>query len=209
TELYHHSSTPDTVYETGVAATAINDEFGYWKKELLKSSPSAHAIIHDKIVVIDPLSATECVVITGSHNDGYKASYADQQNLRILRGNGPLARAYATHVMDIYDHYRWRYIVQKEKQHAWTGLQTTPTWQDKYFQPGNAACQEIQFWLSASADSAQPTLESPNSDLVPGETESDSVGPLQVPVHRSPAAHPTTHKRRTNGESRHRGKTND
>lgn len=35
-----------------VAAAAVNDQFGYWEKELLKSGPSAHAIIHDKIVVI-------------------------------------------------------------------------------------------------------------------------------------------------------------
>jgi len=150
TELYHRSAShePDIVYETGVAATAINDEFAYWKKELLRSSPQAHAIIHDKIVVIDPMSEANCVVITGSHNDGYKASYANDENLIILRGNPALAHAYATHVMDVYDHYRWRYMVQSEKQHAWTGLKTTPQWQDKYFQPGSMAYQELEFWFS-------------------------------------------------------------
>jgi phosphatidylserine/phosphatidylglycerophosphate/cardiolipin synthase-like enzyme len=153
TELYHRSATgdPDLVDETGVAATEIKDEFGYWKKELLKSSPGAHAIIHDKIVVIDPMSKSDCVVITGSHNQGYKASYCNDENLLIIRGNQPLALSYTTHVMDVYDHYRWRFWVQKAGDKAWTGLQTTPDWQDKYFQPANMAYQELEFWMSAPA----------------------------------------------------------
>jgi phosphatidylserine/phosphatidylglycerophosphate/cardiolipin synthase-like enzyme len=161
TELYHRSATgdPDVVNETGVAATAINDEFAYWQKELLKSGPSAHAIIHDKIVVIDPMSETDCVVITGSHNQGYKASYANDENLLIVRGNRPLALSYTTHVMDVYDHYRWRFMVQKQQQHAWTGLQTTPHWQDKYFQPGNTAYQELEFWLSPPAPPQLTSVE--------------------------------------------------
>jgi phosphatidylserine/phosphatidylglycerophosphate/cardiolipin synthase-like enzyme len=43
------------------------------------------AIIHDKIVVIDPF-AENCVVITGSHNLGYKASYANDENMLIIKG---------------------------------------------------------------------------------------------------------------------------
>ncbi len=65
------------------------------------------AIIHDKIVVIDPLS-DDCVVVTGSHNLGLKASYENDENLVIVRGNRKLAEAYAVHVLDVYDHYKWR-----------------------------------------------------------------------------------------------------
>lgn len=156
TGLYHRSTTgePDLVDETGVAATEIKDEFGYWKRELLKSSPGAHAIIHDKIVVIDPLS-DDCVVIFGSHNQGYKASYCNDENLLIVRGNKELARAYTTHVMDVYDHYRWRYLVQQQKDNAWTGLQTTPAWQDRYFQPSSMSYQELNFWLGEAVESAK------------------------------------------------------
>jgi phosphatidylserine/phosphatidylglycerophosphate/cardiolipin synthase-like enzyme len=151
TELYHRSTNgkPDIVNETGVAATAINDQFAYWKKELLKAGPGAHAIIHDKIIVIDPLEPNDCVVVTGSHNQGYKASYCNDENLLILRGNQPLALAYTTHVMDVYDHYRWRYMVEQQGDKAWTGLETTPSWQDKYFQTGNMSRQELDFWMSA------------------------------------------------------------
>ena len=164
TELYHRGTdSPNTVYESGAAATAVNDQFGYWKKELLKSSPAAHAIIHDKIVVIDPLSDTDCVVVMGSHNQGYKASYANDENLVIFRGNGPLARAYATHVMDVYDHYRWRYRIQTEKTHAWTGLQTTPDWQNTYFDKTSDGYRELCFWVGTPA----PAVTAPAAAKTP------------------------------------------
>lgn len=211
TELYHRSAQgdPDTVYETGVAATAINDEFAYWRKELLKSSPQAHAIIHDKIVVIDPLSATDCVVITGSHNQGYKASYCNDENLLILRGNQSLALAYTTHVMDVYDHYRWRYMIQQQKQHAWTGLQTSAQWQDKYFEPGNMAYLELLFWMAGSvASSTRPAASIPVPAGPPTHAthhpSSQPVGPLRLPVNNTPAVHAHKPKRRTNGERRPR-----
>jgi len=76
---------------------------------------------HDNIVVV---LSDSCWVVTGSHNLGCKASYENDQNLLILRGNRGLAEAYATHVMDIYGHYRWRYTVQKHGIHAGSGLET-------------------------------------------------------------------------------------
>ncbi|TMQ29231.1 MAG: hypothetical protein E6K70_26015 [Planctomycetota bacterium] len=151
TELYHRSATetPDVVNDTAaVAASAVPDTFAYWHKELLKSSPSAHAIIHDKVIVIDPFS-DKAVVITGSHNLGFKASYANDENMIIVRGHQDLAAAYTTHVTDVYDHYRWRYWLQQSGTKAWTGLVTTDAWQDGYFGSGSAAAKEIDFWQSA------------------------------------------------------------
>jgi phosphatidylserine/phosphatidylglycerophosphate/cardiolipin synthase-like enzyme len=122
----------DTVI-TGVGA--VPDDFGYWEKELLKLG---HAAIHDKVMVIDPFSPS-CVVITGSHNLGYKASFSNDENMLIIRGNRPIAEAFATHVLDIVNHYRWRYKLQelwrkKQLDKAWQDLDETDKWQDKYFQ---------------------------------------------------------------------------
>jgi len=136
-----------------VAAAAIDDQFGYWEKELLKSGPSAHAIIHDKIVVIDPFSEN-CAVITGSHNLGYRASYNNDENMLIIRGDRKLAEAYATHVMDIYDHYRWRFMLQQKHAAAWNGLATDDSWQDKYFYSESASARELKFWMGAGGASA-------------------------------------------------------
>lgn len=100
-------------FDTGnvhiVRATALDqhDIAGNFEREVLKSSPTAHAIIHDKIVVVDPLSP-EGFVVTGSHNLGIKASYENDENLLILWNNPSLVRAYAVHVLDLWDHYRFR-----------------------------------------------------------------------------------------------------
>lgn len=146
--LFQHGEEPQ------VAAAAVPDDpIGSMQKELLKT-PGAHAIIHDKIVVIDPRSA-HCKVITGSHNLGYKASYANDENLLIVEGHRRLAEAYATHLIDIYDHYRWRWRVHGHQghgggaghdSHKGAGLSDSANWQNDYF--GDARTEaERNFWL--------------------------------------------------------------
>ena len=148
TNLFHYGiKDPDTV----VAASAVNDQFAYWQKELLKTN-GAHAIIHDKIVVIDPFSP-DCVVIAGSHNLGFKASYCNDENFVIIKGHQLLAAAYATHILDVYDHYRWRYTLEQSPgdRSAFFGLAEDDTWQSKYF---NASTTPMQrFW---QADTVPP-----------------------------------------------------
>jgi phosphatidylserine/phosphatidylglycerophosphate/cardiolipin synthase-like enzyme len=121
----------------------VDDQFTFWRKELLKSSPEAHAIIHDKILVIDPMSR-DCVVVTGSHNLGYRASYNNDENLLIVKGHRSLAEAYAVHVMNVYDHYRWRWLLQEHGRGAYAELKrTAAAWQGKYFAQ---ARQDVAFW---------------------------------------------------------------
>src|SRR5262249_13824982 len=103
------SSKPDFRAVPAGAITA-NDAFGAWEAELAKYG---FAIIHNKIVVIDPFS-DNCTVITGSHNLGFRASHNNDENMLIIRGHKGLAQAYACHVLDLYDHYAWRFLL---KQH--------------------------------------------------------------------------------------------
>jgi len=88
-----------------IRAAAVRIPFGNLRPELLTAG---HAIIHDKIIVIDPLDEESCTVITGSHNLGYKASYCNDENLLIITGNRDLAISYAVHVIDLYEHYLMR-----------------------------------------------------------------------------------------------------
>jgi len=149
TLLFHRSASPgESVESEVVAATAVHDQFSFWQRELLKLSPCSHGIIHDNIIVVDPFS-DDCVVITGSHNLGYRASYNNDENLVILQGNSVLARAYAAHVMDVYDHFRFRYMVQQHKQDAFTALETDDKWQDKYFDSNEELQNEMKFWDNA------------------------------------------------------------
>ncbi|WSH04962.1 hypothetical protein U8P71_34620 (plasmid) [Rhizobium ruizarguesonis] len=94
-----------------VRATALTDKeigraVGDFKND--ETLTLGRAIIHDKVLVIDPMDPESCVVAFGSHNLGYKASYSNDENLFIVEGHAALAQAYATHVLDVYDHYRFR-----------------------------------------------------------------------------------------------------
>ena len=125
---------------TGVAA--IPGKFSYWEKELLKLG---FATIHDKILVIDPFGDNP-VVITGSHNLGYKASYTNDENMLVIQNNPVIAKAYAAHVLDVVNHFKWRYKLQsmigkeknEEKQRkilekAWHDLSEKADWMNYYY----------------------------------------------------------------------------
>lgn len=61
--------TPEREDPRVIAATALDRSKlpPGWKPELLQAG---FAIIHDKIVVIDPFDDENCTVVTGSHNLG-------------------------------------------------------------------------------------------------------------------------------------------
>lgn len=136
-----------------------DDAFGQWEAEL---NQAGHAVIHDKIVVVDPFSDT-CVVITGSHNLGYRASYNNDENLAIIRNHRAVAEAYAAHCLDVYDHYAWRYWLSTQNEKAWHFLSTDDSWQDSYFSADNQVkSAELNFWLGATP--AADALPTPNED---------------------------------------------
>jgi phosphatidylserine/phosphatidylglycerophosphate/cardiolipin synthase-like enzyme len=143
-----------------ISARGVEDNVGLWENEL---NSAGHAVIHDKILVVDPFS-DNCIVVTGSHNLGYAASYNNDENMVIIRGHRAIAEAYAAHVLDIYDHYAWRYWLQQKKyDEAWTFLTPSDTWQNAYFDAQNKVkSAELNFWLSASSSTdALPTPIAP------------------------------------------------
>jgi phosphatidylserine/phosphatidylglycerophosphate/cardiolipin synthase-like enzyme len=110
------ASSPHVFVDGGVSvvrATALTDkeigkplgDFQFDEKLTV-----GRAIIHDKILVLDPTDPVNCTVAFGSHNLGYRASYSNDENLVIVRGHRPLALAYAAHVLDVFDHYRFRAV---------------------------------------------------------------------------------------------------
>jgi phosphatidylserine/phosphatidylglycerophosphate/cardiolipin synthase-like enzyme len=131
-DLYHRSSKadgtvrgvfnpPDAALTSGSVASVagIFATFAAWEAEIYKMG---HAVIHDKIVVIDPFT-DDSVVVTGSHNLGFKASYANDENMVIIRNNRPVAEAYAAHILDVYEHYRWRWKLQQPIRDEFAKLQ--------------------------------------------------------------------------------------
>ncbi len=126
-----HAFKPDRY--TVVQPQGESGELGPWIAEVTRSdflTQVGHAIVHSKILLIDPLS-NDPVVVTGSHNFSGAASTKNDENLVIVRGHKALARAYAAHVMSVYQHYRYRsYIREMEAQGKtpWSYLDDDDQW---------------------------------------------------------------------------------
>jgi len=122
---------------TIVRASRIEDRdlLGEFGQEQLTARGAIGAIIHDKLIVIDPLS-DDCCVILGSHNLGYKASYSNDENMVIVSGDRALAEAYAVHILNVYDHYRFRAIESQLRRKGKSGkdvkLEIVESWQNSY-----------------------------------------------------------------------------
>lgn len=142
-------------------------------------------------MVVDPFS-DNCVVITGSHNLGYTASYNNDENMAIIRSHRAIAEAYAAHCLDVYDHYAWRYWLNDDKDKAWHFLSADDSWQDGYFSADNQVkSAELGFWLGSTpaADAlptpndtasvrTRPALQAATGGIAP------AVGPHSVVTHR-------------------------
>jgi phosphatidylserine/phosphatidylglycerophosphate/cardiolipin synthase-like enzyme len=156
------TASPVTLYRSGAAPRQlghdvlvphnIKTQFHAWEKELLGASM---VNIHSKVIVLDPFGEHP-VVMTGSHNLGFKASSANDDNLAIIQGNAPLAAAYAINIIAIFGTYRWNSYVEADRADpgVWHGLQDNDQWQSGYLKGDDLA--EIEFWL-ANNSASKPT----------------------------------------------------
>jgi phosphatidylserine/phosphatidylglycerophosphate/cardiolipin synthase-like enzyme len=63
-----------------------------------------HAIIHSKVLVVDPFT-DDPTVVTGSHNFSLSASEENDENFMVIRGDRVLAEAYGVNVQSAWRHY--------------------------------------------------------------------------------------------------------
>jgi PLD-like domain len=156
-----------------------HDVFGAWEAELAKFG---FAIIHNKIVVIDPFS-DDCVVVTGSHNLGFRASHNNDENMVIVRGHRGLAEAYACHVLDLYDHYAWRFLLNKQPDVFGQPLEADDKWQERYIQGPDIKSPELRFWLAAAGGTVASASPKP-----PAKPVAKPKAPSKPPATPSPAS---------------------
>jgi hypothetical protein len=135
-----------------VLPAAIDTATSWFVRELRKLR-QAFAMVHSKVVLIDPLSENP-VLITGSHNLGIKASDTNDENLLIIRDAPGLASAYATNIMAVYNQYRWRFNrVHRVSSTSWDGLKDNEYWQPwlwddpKLADIKAAKLREMDFWV--------------------------------------------------------------
>ncbi len=160
----------------------IKQEFFNWEQELLRAGI---VNIHSKVIVLDPFGQNP-VVMTGSHNLGFKASSKNDDNLIIIEGNGRLAAAYAVNIIAIFQTYRWNSYVEAHRKDpkVWHGLEDDDTWQASYLTGNDLA--EIEFWLG-------------EEEAASAQTSTPVVAPGPASVDRKPGACPTgpAHRART------------
>ncbi len=143
--------------------------------------------MHSKVIVIDPFGENP-VVMTGSHNLGFKASSKNDDNLVIIEGNAPLAAAYAVNIIATFQTYRWNSYVEAHRQDpkVWHGLQDTDNWQQGYLQVGSDHLAELQFWMGKDeAALAQPVA----AQAVAAGAGTESSASVQTLTQGGRAAH--------------------
>jgi hypothetical protein len=138
-------------FELKVVEPEGAEDLAGWANEVMrddfimgKGGVIGHAIIHSKVIIIDPL--TNPVVITGSHNYSNTASSKNDENMLIIKGNKSLAERYCVNIMSSYQHYRWRSYLKecKEKNISpWQGLKKSDEWQNKKIERN----EELKFWV--------------------------------------------------------------
>jgi phosphatidylserine/phosphatidylglycerophosphate/cardiolipin synthase-like enzyme len=123
----------------------VKHRFAKFAEEVTRAeflSKVGHAIIHSKVLVIDPFS-NDPVVITGSHNFSGAASTRNDENFIIVKGDRELAEAYAVNIMGAYAHYRWRAFLS-ETNRPFNGLQDDDKWQAPRLA---AARRDLKFFM--------------------------------------------------------------
>ena len=142
--LYHRGEPSRLTFDVVLPAAVGTDPLKFWVPEL-KQLAGTHAMVHSKVIVVDPFGANPAVM-TGSHNLGPKASGRNDDNLVIVDGDGRLAEAYAVMIIAIYAQYRWRQRLAQGTK--WRGLHDNDRWQRDYFEDP-ALVSEARFWLGS------------------------------------------------------------
>ena len=163
-------------------------------------------------MVIDPFS-DNCIVITGSHNLGYRASHNNDENMVIIRGHRGLAEAYACHVLDIYDHYAWRFLLKQHPDIFGKPLEPDDKWQERYILGPDVKSPELRFWLAAAsggkappAPKTPPAPKAPPAAKAPTPAATGMGGKPAKPAKAKPAKTKQTRRKPKRGTAKKTGK---
>ncbi len=93
---------------------------------------------HTKYLLLDPLG-TDPVVISGSANFSNASTTNNDENMIVVRGDQRVADIYLGEFMRLWQHYRFREIVNEDPSDAASKpnyLQPDASWADDYFKKG-------------------------------------------------------------------------
>jgi hypothetical protein len=146
-----------------VQPAGLDNDVTGWAAEVSRQaflSKIGFAIVHSKVVVIDP-NGDHPIVVTGSHNFSISASSKNDENLIIIKDNAALARAYAVNIQSVYDHYEFRAVaklMQSEGKNVVDVMKDPKSWQAAWFKGDKQL--ELAFWLKQSDTNANAKAKS-------------------------------------------------
>ncbi|MFT3894001.1 MAG: phospholipase D-like domain-containing protein [Anaerolineales bacterium] len=106
--------------------------------------------IHDKFMLVDPLS-DDPIVVTGSANFSGNSQSANDENMVVIRGNTRVSDIYFGEFMRIFDHLYCRYLANmiqgtgKNNPNAGFLKEEAKDWVPQHFRPGRKALRRVRF----------------------------------------------------------------
>jgi hypothetical protein len=110
-----------------------------------KTRQPSGILIHTKLVVVN-FTSDAPVVISGSHNLSAAASGQNDENFLVVRGDTNVADCYGVEAMRLYDHYRYRWLLDPDNKDPRPDdpcpgrppntLCPDGRWTKNYFEPG-------------------------------------------------------------------------
>jgi Tfp pilus assembly protein PilW len=80
-------------------------------------------------------------------------------------------------VLDLYDHYAWRFLLREHPEVFGKPLQPDDTWQERYISGPEEKSPELRFWLSAATGTDTPTSGALPQGSTPGQpTRKEQAG---------------------------------
>ncbi len=130
---YNEFQTNDRDVEV-TAGAYIKSPVDQWVKEKSSGSLIKKGIdyVHNKIILIDPLSASP-TVITGSANYSENSTMSNDENTLVIKGDVRVADIYFTEYVRLFDHFSFREWINDNKEDFKPFLDETGKWVNKYF----------------------------------------------------------------------------
>jgi len=116
------------------AGAYISSPVDQWVAETSPGKIIYHGIdyVHNKIILIDPLSASP-IVITGSANYSVNSTTQNDENTLIIKNNTRVADIYFTEFVRLFDHFSFREWLKQKKKDFKPFLDEQGKWINKYF----------------------------------------------------------------------------
>jgi phosphatidylserine/phosphatidylglycerophosphate/cardiolipin synthase-like enzyme len=110
-----------------IGSTIGKNELGGWYEEKLSGLNSHVNYIHNKFMVIDPLS-DDPIVVGGSANFSNASTTENDENMIVIRGNTRVADIYLGEFMRLYSHHAFRELVNQRGTPELRHLRTDDWW---------------------------------------------------------------------------------